>query len=152
VDWRIRTCSFGEKCDPEKNYRQNLARHVTDKIWTKLGLYMPQTSSWYLGGKSTSLKEAKQDLFKICLNALDLAFMFMSSKIEYCWMQSKDSEIYHENVEILGSAGSKSLVQGRGDYLIVFGAVVKGGGLHGRLVDEVVHLSKSEVLLGSFSN
>lgn len=125
-----------------------MAGRLADTIWTKLGLYTPQTSPWYLGGKPASLQEAKQELFEICLNAFNLAFMFMSSKIEYCWMQSRDGEVDHEYVDILGSAGAKYLVQGRGNYIIVFGGVVKGG----RLVDEPIHLSKSEVLLGPFSN
>ena len=98
------------------------------------------------------MQEVKQDLFDICVCAFNLGFMFMSSKTEYVWVQGRDMEVDPGHVEILGSAGARALVQGHGSYKIVFGGVTKGGGLNGRLCDEIVHLSKSEVLLGPFSS
>jgi hypothetical protein len=58
------------------------------------------------------------------------------------------NELEQSHVKVMGSAGLKSFINIPGMYKIVFGGVVKGGGVHGRLNEEIIHLADTEVLLG----
>jgi len=146
-EWRARTSIIGKAWDHEKRYRQERAEDAHTNIWRKITSYMPSNRPSFL---SQPADEAKSDLVAICLQAHDLAQMFDCTTIEYRWNQGEDVDLEPSRVKTVGSAGYHHFVDKPGGFKIVFGGVVKGGGPSGRLAEETVHLTETEVLLGPF--
>jgi hypothetical protein len=126
------------------------AQEVASAIFKKLDPFLPQAR---LPGNRTIFNEkVKESLLEVCMKATSLAFIFQTSDVEYDWLQDSRADIDPSQVEIVASAGDGAFVPEVGTYKIVFGGVVKGGGVHGKLSDEVVHLRPTSVLLGPFKH
>jgi hypothetical protein len=129
------------------------ARSAAEIVYKKIAIYIP-SPSMFSRDKATPAQMAKMALVDVCRSAYKLSMIFGSSKAQYLWTQR--NSVYVEkfldptHMEILGSAGMKSYVPGPRQYKIVFGGVVKGGGTHGLLSDEVVYLTETALLLGPF--
>ena len=86
--------------------------------------------------------EIKAALTDICDQAVRIALLFRGTKVEYQWMQKDGREFGEADIEVIGYG---SFIGAR-KYRTVFGAVVKGGGVSGRLDEESHILRKAEVL------
>ena len=153
TDWRIRTCLLSQSWDDTGHYLRLKAKEIAENIiWKKLNPFMPNNRSLGLGlDKSVIQKDAKEKLAGICEQALRLALMFNSSKVEYAWTQDGGVELDPSKVHPVGSLGYKNMQEcGEGAYMVVFGGVVKGGGVMGKLAEEPTHLSDTLVIFGPF--
>ncbi|KAF2464028.1 uncharacterized protein BDR25DRAFT_346857 [Lindgomyces ingoldianus] len=149
AEWRVRTCLIGKSWDTQGLQRQARIEGIITVIANKLTPFMP--SGWLPSlDKNNASKDVKASLLPICESALNLAIMFSSSKTEYEWAQGGDLLLDPSHVQVIGTAGYKSFVDSREDYVVAFGGVLKGSGLQGRLDDNPVHLSDTEVILGPF--
>jgi hypothetical protein len=116
----------------------------------KLSTYAPNTSS-QTADRTAMVKDAKNALCSICENALSLALMLNGSKTEYLWAQEDNMELDSAHVAVVGSVRYRYFEDCKKDYIIVFGGVLKGGGLEGRLSENIVHVSDTDVILGPFT-
>jgi hypothetical protein len=151
ADWRVRTCLLAQSWDDTGHYLRIKAKDVAENIvWKKLNPFMPSARLGMLD-KNVLQKDAKEKLVGICEQALRLALMFNSSKIEYAWTQDGGVELDPSRVQPVGSLGFKNMQEcGEGAYMVVFGGVVKGGGVQGKLAEEPTHLSDTLVIFGPF--
>jgi hypothetical protein len=122
---------------------------MAKSIWLKLSTYTPNTSSQAMD-RTAIVKDARNALCSICENALSLALMLNGSKTEYLWAQEDNISLDSAHVAVVGSVRYRSFEECKHDYIIVFGGVLKGGGLEGRLSEDIVHLSDTDVILGPF--
>jgi hypothetical protein len=141
---------LGGQYDPNRSYNREAAKQTALDINKKLTPFLP----WGITSKSRS-EDLKSALSEICEQARQIALLFRSNKTEYVWMQPlgyyKDIFLDNDKVEIVGSMGPKSMKDGNDEMMMVFGGVIKGGGISGSIRSEMHFLRKCEVLLGPFA-
>jgi hypothetical protein len=126
------------------------AKETALDISKKLTPFLP----WGISSKSRG-DDLKSALWEICEQARQIALLFRGNKIEYVWMQRlnyyQDIPLDDDKAEIVGSMGNTSVEDAKDEVMMIFGGVVKGGGLSGSIRSEMHFLRKSEVLLGPFA-
>jgi hypothetical protein len=128
-------------------YQQENAIALMNTIIRKLMPFLPP--SGFLPGfaKPEPNPKLKELLLDICNQGYSLAQIFRTSEVEYDWLHHREEQLDPEYVDVIASAGRKEFSP-QGGYKIVFGGVIKGGGLHGKFKDGTVHITTSKVLLG----
>ena len=89
-------------------------------------------------------RDAGLTLTRICEKALNIAMLFRSNTVSYCWLQKKSpSSIIGSESEVIGSNASNRPAEHCRPWKIVFGGAVKN---QDSQEDRVV-LTKSELLV-----
>ncbi|KAF2103535.1 hypothetical protein NA57DRAFT_72511 [Rhizodiscina lignyota] len=146
VEWRVRAVQLAElsKIDDETAFGSSTQEFVRNLLTNHLLAKHP-------------LKEpnaAVAALTEIHDKAFRLSLLFRANKTEYVWLQNQSGsiEITEDQVEIVGTAGFRSIGEAKGRFKIVFGAVGKAAAHGGRCKDGLFLLRNAEIMLGPFNN
>ncbi|KAI0539553.1 hypothetical protein GGR58DRAFT_464009 [Xylaria digitata] len=139
-DWRIMTVNLAWKASKELD---KYSMMQAEDMWKSV-LHQHSAAS----KKRGSSNQPPGELIEICKTAYNIALIFRSSRIEYCWMQmAKTTEVLLREAEILGTIGV-SQSDPHCVERIIFGEVIRGNRNTGKLEDGSTQLLKASVVIG----